>query len=357
MRDGQPRAIAHLDCLTGQRKRARDHGLRGDDGRAGREHDQRQERPAGREQVERILDRGRVVDDQCALAEIVEHERGQHEEEPRAPNRGRAEMAHVGIERLGARDRQHDCTKREECGKRIAGQKSERVGRIEGRQDRRVACNLHRSEQRQHREPQANHRTEQNADAGGPVPLDREQPDEDCERERNHERLERGRHHFEPLDCGEHRNRRRDHAVAVEHRRAEYSENDEPPASASIGEPARDERGERHDAAFAIVVGAHDQRDVLERDDDRDRPEHDRENAVDVLFGQREAVRPGEALAQRIQRTRADVAENDADGADDKWRERLAIRRGSDFLAGRRRQHAPSSERREKRILSCFNLR
>jgi len=218
-------------------------------------------------------------------------------------------------------------------------------------------CDLHRSEQRQHREPHANHRAEQHADAGGAMPLNREQPDEDCERDGNDEWLERGRHHVEPLDGREHRDRRRDHPVAVEHRRPEYAETYEPPACARVAETTRDERGQRHDAAFAMVVGAHDQRDVFERNDDRDRPEHDRENAVDVLFGQREAVRPGEALAQRIQRTRADVAENDADGADDKWRERLAIRRGSDFLAGRRRQHAPSSERREKRILSCFNLR
>src|SRR5437667_43876 len=157
--------------------------MRGDDGRARREHDQRQECPAGREQVERILDRGRVVNDQRALTEIAEHQRGQHEEQPRAPNRDRAEMAHVGVKRLGTRDRQHDCAQREECGERVAGQESERVRRIERRQDRWVVCDLHRSEQRQHREPHANHRAEQHADAGGPMPLHRAQPDGDCERD------------------------------------------------------------------------------------------------------------------------------------------------------------------------------
>src|SRR5437667_43872 len=155
--------------------------MRGDDGRARREHDQRQECPAGREQVERILDRGRVVNDQRALTEIAEHQRGQHEEQPRAPNRDRAEMAHVGVKRLGTRDRQHDCAQREECGERVAGQESERVRRIERRQDRWVVCDLHRSEQRQHREPHPSPRAGQHADPGPALPATRQRTDEDAE--------------------------------------------------------------------------------------------------------------------------------------------------------------------------------
>ena len=48
------------------------------------------------------------------------------------------------------------------------------------------------------------------------------------------------------------------------------------------GEPRPlDQRDQGHDAALAVVVGAHDERHVLDRDDDRDRPEDERQHAVD----------------------------------------------------------------------------
>ena len=39
-----------------------------------------------------------------------------------------------------------------------------------------------------------------------------------------------------------------------------------------------------------MVVGAHDEHDVLERDDDHQRPEHRRQHAQDVRRGERDAV-------------------------------------------------------------------
>jgi hypothetical protein len=44
----------------------------------------------------------------------------------------------------------------------------------------------------------------------------------------------------------------------------------------------RGEREHRDQAALAVVVGAQDEDDVLDRDDHRDRPEDEREDAVDV---------------------------------------------------------------------------
>ena len=47
--------------------------------------------------------RGRVAQHERALAEVVQRQRRQHQVEPGALDGRAAEMAHVGIERFGAR--------------------------------------------------------------------------------------------------------------------------------------------------------------------------------------------------------------------------------------------------------------
>ena len=76
----EPRAVAHLDRRARQRKRAGNDRLRCDHRRAGREDHERNERPLRRQQVERVLDRGGVGEQQRALSEIVDDERGHHEQ-------------------------------------------------------------------------------------------------------------------------------------------------------------------------------------------------------------------------------------------------------------------------------------
>ena len=53
---------------------------------------------------------------------------------------------------------------------------------------------------------------------------------------------------------------------------------------------APDQRDQGHDPALAVVVRAHDERHVLDRDDDRDRPEHERDDAVDAGLGRADRV-------------------------------------------------------------------
>ena len=57
-----------------------------------------------------------------------------------------------------------------------------------------------------------------------------------------------------------------------------------------LAEPAH-QRDQRHDAALAVVVGAHHQRDVGEGDDDHHRPEDQRHHAVDVVDVHRHRMR------------------------------------------------------------------
>ncbi len=47
------------------------------------------------------------------------------------------------------------------------------------------------------------------------------------------------------------------------------------------------QRRQREDAALALVVGPHDDRDVLDRDDDQQRIDDQRQHAEDVLVGGR----------------------------------------------------------------------
>ena len=81
-------------------------------------------------------------------------------------------------------------------------------------------------------------------------------------------RAEQRRDDFQAFDGAQDRDRRRDHAVAVEQGRSEDAERDEqrpsdrqPRRPAGGAGPARDQRGQREHAAFALVVRAHhDQR-------------------------------------------------------------------------------------------------
>ena len=53
--------------------------------------------------------------DQRRLPEVVQRQRREDDEEPGAQDRRAAEVAHVGVERLGAGDDQHDRAHRHEA--------------------------------------------------------------------------------------------------------------------------------------------------------------------------------------------------------------------------------------------------
>ena len=93
-------------------------------------------------------------------------------------------------------------------------------------------------------EPDDHDRAEQPADPVGPEPLNDEQPDQDHHGDRHDVRAKERRHDFETFDGAQHRDRRRDHAVAVEQGGAEDAERDQkrPPdrePRRSTGAPAR----------------------------------------------------------------------------------------------------------------------
>ena len=165
-------------------------------------------------------------------------------------------------------------------------------------------------------EPDDHDRAEQAADAVRAVALDqRRDPTRMTTVIGTTYALEQRRRDLEPLDRAEDGDRRRDHAVAVEQRGAEDAEQRRAPTSAARRPFAggREQRGQREDAAFALVVGAHDDGDVLDRDDEQQRVDDQRQHAEDVLVRRRHGVRAEEALAHRVERAGADVAVDDAE--------------------------------------------
>ena len=79
---------------------------------------------------------------------------------------------------------------------------------------------------------------------------------------------------------------------------------------------AVDQREQGEASAFALIVRAHDDRDIFQGHDDHHRPEDQAEHAVDVERVRGERVMPGKGLAKSVDRRRPDIAEDDADGAD-----------------------------------------
>ena len=120
MDDLQARQDTPLDRLLRHRERPGDDRLAGDDRHGGRQDHQRQAQPGRREHVERAFQRRRPHPrQQRALAHIIEHQRRQHEEQPRHADRAAPEMPHVGIERLRPRHRQHDGAERQKRAERV----------------------------------------------------------------------------------------------------------------------------------------------------------------------------------------------------------------------------------------------
>ena len=89
-------------------------------------------------------------------------------------------------------------------------------------------------------------------------------------------------------------------------------------AAGALAEGALRQRHQRQRAALALVVGAQQDDDVFERDDDDQRPQDQRQHAEHAPRGRRAvgADRSDHRFAQGVERAGADVAVDDADAAE-----------------------------------------
>jgi hypothetical protein len=172
------------------------------------------------------------------------------------------------------------------------------------------------AEGREHGEPGEHHRTKDPADESGALLLHHEQADQDDDGDRHHRRRQRWRIDLQAFDGAEHRNRRRDGAVAVEQRRADQADDEQLRAPGSrLGLACAKQRQDRDDPALSAIVCTQDQQRVFNRDDQDERPQdqrHHAENGV-VRDGAAMGGGPGGFL-QRVKGAGADVAIDDPEG-------------------------------------------
>jgi hypothetical protein len=135
---------------------------------------------------------------------------------------------------------------------------------------RSVGGDMHDPEHRDGDEIEDHDRAEERANPRRAVRLDREQADQDADRDRHHIRPESRFDRGQPLNGRQHRDRRRDHRIAVEQGTGEHAEQDDArrPAPLLLLGFAVDQRQQGQAAALALVVGAHDRHDIFERHND-----------------------------------------------------------------------------------------
>ena len=267
--DIDAREQAQLHCLLGHRERAGDHGLAGDHSRRRR---QQQHRPVGnlRDHVEEGVQPGlRIRQHQRALAQIVQNQRRQHQDYPGRADGSLPEVAHIRIEGLGARHGQEHAAQDDEAQEPVVGQKDSTVVRRQCPEDREVVKDVINAQRGQRQEPQRCDRPEVAGHAGRAPRLHQKQRNQNSRRNRQHVGRKGGAHagcFADTFDRRQNGHRRRDNAVAVEQRRADHAQNKDHRGPATGTDPLR-QRHQGQGSTLALVVGPHQEHDVLDGHD------------------------------------------------------------------------------------------
>lgn len=258
---------------------------------------------------------------QRALAEIVQHQRRHHKAVPGDADRLLAEVTQVRIQRLAAGHHQHHRAQGDEGDPAVVDAKAHRVQRIDGRQHMRVAPDLRHAQRRQRGEPHQHHRTKGLAHAAGAETLHREQPGQHDQRDRHDGVVILREVDVDAFHRPQHRHRRRDHRIPEEDRGAEQADQHQAaPQLRLVAHRRRRQRQHGDETAFAVVIGAQDQQHIFEGDDDRHRPEQQGQHAQNVVVCQRHMPAMKHFL-QGIQGAGADVPVHNTQCADGQARE------------------------------------
>ena len=253
---------------------------------------------------------------QRPLAEVVERQRRQHERKPRQAHRPGAEVPHVGVQRLGTRQRQHHRPQRDKREPAVSHRKLQSGDRVQRRENRRRLHQMNDAGAAQHDEPDHHHRPEHHADARRAVLLQHEQTYQHHQCDLHDIRRQRGHGQLQALDRRQHRDGRRDHTVAIKQCGAEHANHQQRVTQLRlVGHRRGSQREQRHDAALAVVVGTHDEGHVFQGHHDHQGPEDERHDADQVRLIQGQPVGRIEDGLHHVQRAGADVAVDNAQGA------------------------------------------
>src|SRR5207237_9524073 len=137
-----------------------------------------------------MLSSGGIVQQKGTLPEIVQHESRKNEDEPRQPNRARAEVSHVGIQRFAAGHGQENSAENEKSVAMIRGKEPHRMRWIKRHQHVRFLHQMKKTECRDDHEPDEHHRPKHRADPRSPESLQKKKEDEHDDSHRYDERSE-----------------------------------------------------------------------------------------------------------------------------------------------------------------------
>ena len=306
----QARAQAELDGLAGHREGAADDGLAGDDRRRSGEHHQRHLQDQRAQYEERIsVGRNRPIHNHGGLAGIVQEQCRQHQSIPADPDRPWTEMTHVGVQGFGTRSAQEDGTQHQKSGHSVPEQVGKPVTRIERRKHAGMAPDTRQSQHPDSDEPHRHNRPEQLTNSRGAQGLQAKHTDQDDNRQRQHIGSERRQRRFDTFKRAQHRNGRRYGAVAIEQRRSQYADRDDADAFAMLD---AEQRHQGQNTALAVIVGAHDDRDVFDRGGDDERP-HDQRQHAECYLGRGSAAGPLNRGLERVEGAGADIPVDDTE--------------------------------------------
>ena len=264
---------------------------------------------------------------QSALTEVVEQERRADEAEPVDLDRPLTEVAEVRVERFATGRNQKDRSENEKGAKAVVDEEVQRVERIDGDQNTGVLNDAANAEDGDGREPDERDGSEHRPDAGRAAALKEEQPDQNDDAGRRDVLAEDGIDHHQPFDRSEDRDGWGQNAIGIEKGCAEQAEDDDEPLRPSRHFGAH-QRHQCQDAALAVVVRPDDVDVVLDGDDDHQGPENQRQHAKDIGGRHEHTVRAVEALTDRVEGTRSDIAVDDAQRREREHHQTLAPWRG-----------------------------
>jgi hypothetical protein len=172
------------------------------DGRGGRQYDQRQQQYFRNHPVKRVLDRGGIGQHQRALAEIVDQQRRQHEIKPRGLDRLAPEMTQIRIERFTAGDREEYRAQRHHSDRPVRQQELDSIQRIDRGQHRRIVADMDNAHDCEATEPDDHDRSERRCHPRGTAALNGEQHHQDKNRQRHYVMHELRCRELEAFDRG-----------------------------------------------------------------------------------------------------------------------------------------------------------
>ena len=193
-------------------------------------------------------------------------------------------MPHIRIQGFRAGGTQEHASQDQKSGLVIgADQNIYGIIGIQGPQNRKIAKGQPKPRQSQKQKPQHHNRPEHLADGTGPASLDHKQSTDDRQRNYYHKVLPASQHTVHDFDTAQAFHGRRDghrrgkDAVGQHGTAADHGGDDQPfPAVA-------DQTVKRKDAAFAVVVGPQRDQHMLDRRQQRDGPDDQRQGAYDKL--------------------------------------------------------------------------